>query len=165
MWTGRSANLQPPDLQSDKLLTALSGPAAPKCNLSCLMTKPTKWHVRTAKTQISLGICRVWSVSLQCSRWVAKNPRFFHTDSEETDQTGRIVILLVLSWDGSFMKAALAVECICQLNETWHTVCVRYLIYYMCKISDILYVQDIWYTICVRYLIYYMCKISDILYV
>ena len=26
------------------------------------MTKPTKWHVRPAKTQISLGICPVWSV-------------------------------------------------------------------------------------------------------
>ena len=25
------------------------------------MTKPTKWHVRPAKTQISLGICPVWS--------------------------------------------------------------------------------------------------------
>ena len=31
-------------------------------NLSCLMTKPTKWHVRPAKTQISLGIHPVWSV-------------------------------------------------------------------------------------------------------
>ena len=27
------------------------------------MTKPTKWHVRPAKTQISLGICPVWSES------------------------------------------------------------------------------------------------------
>ena len=26
------------------------------------MTKPTKWPVRPAKTQISLGICPVWSV-------------------------------------------------------------------------------------------------------
>ena len=26
------------------------------------MTKPTKWHVRPAKTRISLGICLVWSV-------------------------------------------------------------------------------------------------------
>ena len=32
------------------------------------MTKPTKWHVRPAKTQISLGICPVWSVSL-LSAW------------------------------------------------------------------------------------------------
>ena len=30
-------------------------------NLSCDMTKPTKWHVRPAKTQISLGIRPVWS--------------------------------------------------------------------------------------------------------
>ena len=26
------------------------------------MTKPTKWHVHPSKTQISLGICPVWSV-------------------------------------------------------------------------------------------------------
>ena len=36
-----------------------------KCaQMSRLMTKPTKWHGRPAKTQISLGICRVWSESL-----------------------------------------------------------------------------------------------------
>ena len=29
-------------------------------DLSLRMTKPTKWHVRPVKTQISLGICRVW---------------------------------------------------------------------------------------------------------
>ena len=29
--------------------------------MSRLMTKPTKWHVRPAKTQISLGIGPVWS--------------------------------------------------------------------------------------------------------
>ena len=32
------------------------------CDLSRLMTKPTKWHVRLAKIQISLGIRPVWSV-------------------------------------------------------------------------------------------------------
>ena len=31
-------------------------------HLSHLMTKPTKWHVRAAETQISLGIRIVWSV-------------------------------------------------------------------------------------------------------
>ena len=33
-----------------------------KEQLSHLVTRPTKWHVRPAKTQISLGICPVWSV-------------------------------------------------------------------------------------------------------
>ena len=33
-----------------------------------LLTKPTKWHVRIAKTQISLCICPVWSESL-LSAW------------------------------------------------------------------------------------------------
>ena len=33
-----------------------------KIKRSRLMTKPTKWHVRPVKTQISLGIRPVWSV-------------------------------------------------------------------------------------------------------
>ena len=31
--------------------------------MSCLMTKPTMWHVRQAKTQVSLGVRSVWSES------------------------------------------------------------------------------------------------------
>ena len=80
--------------------------------LSHLMTKPTKWHVRPVKTQISLGICPVWSESSQCAQWVAKDPMFLYADSEDSDQTGRMpgwsesslgahAILLVLSWGGS----------------------------------------------------------------
>ena len=30
--------------------------------MNCSITKPTKWHLRPAKTQISLGIHPVWSV-------------------------------------------------------------------------------------------------------
>ena len=56
--------------------------------LSHLMTKPTKWHVRPAKTQISLGIRPVWSESLLCTQWVAKDPSFLHVDSKDSDQTG-----------------------------------------------------------------------------
>ena len=82
-------------------------------HLSRLMTKPTKWYVRPAKTQISLGIRPVWSESSLCAQWVAKDPSFLLADSEDSDQTGRMprliwvfagrtVILLVLSWGGSF---------------------------------------------------------------
>ena len=31
------------------------------CHFSGIVTKPTKWHVCPTKTQISLGICPVWS--------------------------------------------------------------------------------------------------------
>ena len=65
--------------------------------------------VRPAKTQISLGIHPVWSVSSLCAQWVAKDPSFLHAESEYSDQTGwmprliwafgrRTLILLVLSW-------------------------------------------------------------------
>ena len=37
-------------------------------NKSRITTKPTKWHVCPAKTQISLGICPVWSES-SLSAW------------------------------------------------------------------------------------------------
>ena len=37
-------------------------------HLSCRTTKPTKWYVRPAKTQISLGIRPVWSES-SLSTW------------------------------------------------------------------------------------------------
>ena len=39
----------------------------------------TKWHVRPAKTQIR----PVWSESLLCAQWVAKDPSFLRADSEE----------------------------------------------------------------------------------
>ena len=66
-----------------------------------------------AKTQISLGICPVWSESSMCAQWVAKDPRFLHADNEDSDQTGRMprliwvfagrtLILLVLSCRSSF---------------------------------------------------------------
>ena len=62
----------------------------------------------TAKTLIRLGGCASEESSL-CSQWVAKDPRFLHADSEDSDQTGRMhtliavctLILLVLSYRGS----------------------------------------------------------------
>ena len=68
--------------------------------------------VRPAKTQIRLGIRPVWTESLLCAQWVAKDPSFLHADSEDSDQTGRMprliwvfagrtLTLLVLSRGGS----------------------------------------------------------------
>ena len=50
--------------------------------------------MRTAKTQISLSICPVWSESSQCAMCVAKNPSFLHADSEDSDQTGQMPRLI-----------------------------------------------------------------------
>ena len=82
-------------------------------NLSRLLTKSTKWHLRPAKTQISLGIRPIWLES-SLSAW--RNLGSLATlwaHSEDSDQTGRMprliwffagrtLILLVLSWGGSF---------------------------------------------------------------
>ena len=76
--------------------------------------KTNKMSVRPAKTQISLGIRPVWSESLLCTQWVAKDPSVLHADNEDSDQTGRMprlvcvfagrtVTLLVLSCCGSYL--------------------------------------------------------------
>ena len=56
--------------------------------------KTSKMTVHPAKTQISLGIHPVWSESLLCAQWVAKDPWFLHADSEDSDQTGRMPRLI-----------------------------------------------------------------------
>ena len=57
-------------------------------NMSCLTTKPTKWHVRPAKTQISLGIRPVWSESW-LSPWRKLGSSATHwAHSRDSDQTG-----------------------------------------------------------------------------
>ena len=69
------------------------------CNVSRPVTKPIKWHVRPAKTQISLGIRPVWSESSLCAQWVAKDPSFLHADSEYSDQTWWMPRLIwVFAW-------------------------------------------------------------------
>ena len=56
--------------------------------------KTNNMTVRPANIQISLGIRPVWSESWLCAQWVAKNPRFLHADSEDSDQTGRMPRLI-----------------------------------------------------------------------
>ena len=60
--------------------------------------------VRPVETQISLGIRPVWSESSLCAQCVAKDPMLLHADSDDSDQTGRMLtaILLVLSCRGSY---------------------------------------------------------------
>ena len=75
--------------------------------------KTNKKTMRPAKTQISLGIRPVWSESSPCAQSVAKGPSFINAVCEDSDQSGwmprliwvfagRTVILLVLSWGGSY---------------------------------------------------------------
>ena len=62
--------------------------------MSRLVTKPTKWHVRSAKTQISLGIRPVWSES-SLSEWRKLGSLAIHwAHSEDSDQTGRMPRLI-----------------------------------------------------------------------
>ena len=107
------------------------------CRMSHLVTKPKKWYVRPAKTQISLGICPVWSESSLCAQCVVKDPSFLHADSEAAktlirlggcpgwseSSLGAHAILLVLSWCGSYYvhvsKFAHAIVCFIRLIRPW----------------------------------------------
>ena len=82
--------------------------------------KTNKMTVCPAKTQITWAPAQSDQSSL-CTQWVAKNPSFLHADSEDSDQTGQMprliwvfagytVILLVLSWGGSYIELKEASE-------------------------------------------------------
>ena len=71
-----------------------TGPHPRDNNLSRLMSKPTKWPVRPAKTQISLGIRPVWSES-SLSAWRKLGSLATHwAYNEDSDQTGRMPRLI-----------------------------------------------------------------------
>ena len=68
--------------------------------LSQRMTKPTKWHVRPGKTEISLGIRPVWSDSNE--RTAKTLIRLGGCPGWSEPSLGAYAILLVLSCAGSF---------------------------------------------------------------
>ena len=82
-----------------------------KKHFSRRITKPTKWQVRPANTQISLGICPVWSVFTVCMKKAWATHWVHSKDSDQTGQmprliwvfTGRKATLLVFSCRGSFV--------------------------------------------------------------
>ena len=84
------------------------------------MTKPTKWHVRPAKTQISLGIRPVWSessLSVMKKAWVLSYPlstqrrliRLGGCPGWAESSLGA-VILLVLSCCGSYTHLSVSLD-------------------------------------------------------
>ena len=60
--------------------------------------KTNKVTERPAKTQISLGICPVWSESSLCAQSVAKDPSFLHADSEDWSDWADAQADLSLRW-------------------------------------------------------------------
>ena len=87
-------------------------------DLSRLMTQPIKWPVRTAKTQIGLGIHESDQSSL-CTQWVPKDPRFLQTDSEVSDQTGWMprLIWVFAGCTGHFVMRQLISLHICHMGH------------------------------------------------
>ena len=73
----------------------------------------TKWLCTQQRLRSAWTFAKSAQSSL-CAQWVAKDPRFLHADSEDSDQTarmprliwvftGRTLILLVLSCRGSYL--------------------------------------------------------------
>ena len=63
-------------------------------DMSCDMTKPTKWLCAQRRPRSAWAYRTVWSESLLCTQWVAKDPSFIHADSEDSDQTGQMPRLI-----------------------------------------------------------------------
>ena len=93
------------------------------------MTKPKIWHVRPAKIQICLGIRPVWSESSLYAQWVAKDPSFLHADSEDSDQTWRILGWLVML----FMYPDLKEHGATQAEAGIRTRCMEIKVEVVCK--------------------------------
>ena len=65
-------------------------------NLSLGTAFTAKSHVGSAKTQINLHIIAVWSESSLGILWVAKEAKYLHAASEDSDQTVRMRRLIWL---------------------------------------------------------------------
>ena len=96
--------------------------------MSHLMTKPIKWHVCPAKTQISLGIRPVWSESL-LSAWRKLGSLATQWGySKDSDQTGQMTRLIwvfarrTCHFVGFVMrqlKYMFTSQCFCDFHQCW----------------------------------------------
>ena len=128
-----AVGLEPPTSCSGVRHSTSEPPRSPNFNilitfiliyLRRLTTKPIKWHVRPAKTQINLGIRPVWSESSLSTWGRLKSLAIIRAHSEASDQTGwsesslgANVILLVLTWGGSFYFVSLASTILISANS------------------------------------------------
>ena len=96
-------------------------------HMNHLMTKPAKWIVPPAKTQISLVIHPVRSESSQCAQWVAEDPISSSCGQRRLPPRliwvfaqGAKAILLVLSWGGSVISLLAVLSYIlCPCTSIW----------------------------------------------
>ena len=79
--------------------------------------KTNKMTVCPAKTQISLGICPVWSESSLWAQWVAKDPMLLHADSKDWSDWVDAQADLSLRWAHSLFVGFVMSWLIC--TGTW----------------------------------------------
>ena len=86
--------------------------------------------VRPASLQISLGIRRVWSESSLCAQWLAKDPSFFHANSEDSDLSLRWAHIHVVGFVMPRLKCSEQMEALIETSRqigqrplTWVLVC------------------------------------------
>ena len=86
--------------------------------MSRLMTKPTKWHVRPAKTQISLGLIRVVAVRMK-KAWVLIYP--FSTQRRLLSAWADAQAELILRWAHSYCVGFIMrrLRCLLAAQRRW----------------------------------------------
>ena len=72
--------------------------------LSRSTTKSTKSHVCPAKAQVSLRIRAVWPESSLCTLRIANDPWFLYADNEDSDQTGRMFLRILIRLHGRMSR-------------------------------------------------------------
>ena len=96
-------------------------------HISRIMTKPTNWYVRPAKTQISLGIRPVWSESsLSAGRKLGSLATHW-AHSEDSDQPGHPTAktLIRLSGCPGWSESSLGAQSFCWFcHEAAHMSCL-----------------------------------------
>ena len=85
------------------------------------ITKPTKWHVRPAKTQISLGIHQVWTESSLSAWRKLWSLAILWAHSEDSDQTGRMPRLIWV-----FAGRTCQFVCFVMRRRVNHDMCVNH---------------------------------------
>ena len=60
--------------------------------------KINKMSVRPSRLRPAWASAQSDQESLLCTQWVAKDPKFLHADSKDSDQTGRMPRLMSLRW-------------------------------------------------------------------
>ena len=80
----QSKNVFPSDIERTEVRSDYNSQDSIMCAAGTAI--PTKWHVRQAKTDQPVHPSCLITESSLCAVWIAKDPKLFHVDRENSDQ-------------------------------------------------------------------------------